>query len=168
MKTIFSKVFKKRNEDGSEFEIDEQTIIQSRVSKKREIKDYKDYSSKDVAWLSKHLAKIDEVVNKQSLGSKNKASFVVDGHKYYKDDATRELFNKMYDNYTAYFYALKRYIIVRKELLKFNELEREDSFLAAGQIKELDDEAAEIEKNLNLYLDNIRRIKNLLRESVGL
>ncbi len=168
MKTIFSKVFKKKLEDGGEFEIDEQVITQSKKPKKREIIDYKDYRSKDLAWLSKHLAKIDEVVNKQSLGSKNKSSFIVDGHKYYKDDATRELFNKMFDNYTAYFYGLKRYIIVRKELLKFLDLEKDDAFLAAGQIKVLEDEASEIEKNLNLYLDNIGRIKNLIREAVGL
>ncbi len=168
MKTIFSKMFKKKADDGSEFEIDEQVITQSKIPKKREIKDYKDFSSKDIAWLSKHLAKIDDVVNNQSLGSKNKSSFVVDNHKYYKDDSTRDLFNKMYDNYTAYYYGLKRYIIVRKELLKFSDLEQDDAFLAAGQIKVLEDEAKEIEANLNLYLDNISRIKNLIREAVGL
>jgi hypothetical protein len=168
MKTIFSKLFKKKLDDGSEFEIDEQIITQSNLPKKREIKDYKDYRERDIAWLSKHLAMIDDVVNKQSIGSKNKSSFIVDGHKYYKDDRTRELFNKMFDNYTAYFYGLKRYIIVRKELLKYADLPQEDALLAAGQVKVLEDEASDIEKNLNLYLDNIGRIKNLVREAVGL
>lgn len=168
MKTIFSKMFKKKFEDGSEFEIDEQVMTQSKIPKKRELTDYKNYREKDIPWLSKHLAKIDDVVNKQSLGSKNKSSFIVDGHKYYKDDRTRDLFNKMFDNYTAYFYGLKRYIIVRKELLKYCDLPQEDALLAAGQIKVLEDEASDIEQNLNLYLDNIGRIKNLLREAVGL
>jgi hypothetical protein len=168
MKTIFSKLFKKKLDDGSEFEIDEQIITQSNLPKKREIKDYKDYRERDIARLSKHLAMIDDVVNKQSIGSKNKSSFIVDGHKYYKDDRTRELFNKMFDNYTAYFYGLKRYIIVRKELLKYADLPQEDALLAAGQVKVLEDEASDIEKNLNLYLDNIGRIKNLVREAVGL
>jgi hypothetical protein len=168
MKTIFSRVFKKKFGDQGELEIDEQVITQSKRPKKREISDYKNYREKDIAWLSKHLAKIDDVFNKQSLGSKNKSSFVIDGHKYYKDDATRDLFNKMFDNYTAYFYALKRYIIVRKELLKFLDLEKDDALLAAGQVKVLEDEASDIEKNLNLYLDNIKRIKNLIREAVGM
>lgn len=167
METIFSKVFKKKDNDV-EFEIDEQIITESKKPKKREIKDYKDYRSKDFPWLTKHLEKIDKVVNKNALGTKNKASFEIEGHKFYKDDETRELFNKMYDNYTAYYYALKRYILVRRELKKYDDLEEEDKYLAAGQIKELEDEASEIEKNLNLYLDNINRIKNMIREMVGL
>lgn len=167
MKTIFSRIFKKKFGDGSEFEIDEQIITQTNQPKKREIADYKDYRSKDIAWLSQHLSKIDDVVNKQSMGSKTKSSFVIDGHKFYKDDSTRELFNKMFDNYTAYFYGLKRYIIVRKELLKYEDLEQDDHLLAAGQVKVLEDEVSEIEKNLNLYLDNIERIKNLIRDAVA-
>jgi hypothetical protein len=166
MKSIFSKAFKKKTNDF-EIEIDEQIIKESNTPKKREIKDYKNYKNKDFEWLTNHLSKIDGVLNKNSLGSRNKSSFVVDGHKFYKNDETRELFNKMFDNYTAYYYALKRYILVRKELTKYDDL-GDEAYLMAGQIKELEREAEDIEKNLNLYLDNITKIKNIVRECVGL
>jgi hypothetical protein len=166
MKSIFSRAFKKKTDDF-EIEIDEQVIKESKVQKKRVIKEYRDYKNKDFDWLINHLNKIDDVVNKNSFGSRNKSSFILDGHKFYKNDETRELFNKMYDNYTAYFYALKRYILVRKESTKYDDL-GEDAYLAAGQIKELDREAGDIDKKLNLYLDNINKIKTIIRECVGL
>jgi hypothetical protein len=166
MKSVFSRVFKRKTDDF-EIEIDEQVIKQSAVPKKREIKDYKNYRDKDIPWLIIHLKKMDEVVNKNSIGSRTKASFILDDHKFYKDDNTRVLFGKMFDNYTAYFYALKRYILVRKELLKYTDI-GDDAYLAAGQVQELENEASDIEKNLNLYLDNINKIKTLIRECVGL
>lgn len=158
------KIFKK-TVVNEQIEIDDELISASKKPKSRVYIDYKNYRDKSVSWLEDHLKVIDDVVNNKKLGTKQQGSFILDSRKVYKTDVTRALFNQMFDNYTAYFYALKRYIIVRKELELIEKM-KDDEFLVAGRAKEFNDEATKLESNLNIYLDNILKAKKRIKEEV--
>jgi len=166
MMTIFKKIFRKSS-NGSEVEIDETIIKETRKLSSTAVIKRCDFRSKDLNWLEGHLDAVDNVVNNNSLGAKTKNNFEIDGRRYFKDDSTRLLFNRLYENYTAYYYTLKEYIDIRKDLLKYNGLGSE-SFFVAGQIKDAEDQMTDIEKKLNIYLDNITKIKQRIRQAVGL
>ena len=166
MMTILKKLFRKKTSAG-EVEIDETIVKETNKLSSTAVIKRCDSRSKDINWLEGHLEAVDNVVNNNSLGAKTKNYFEIDGRRYFKDDTTRVLFNRMYENYTAYYYTLKDYISVRKELLKYNGLGSE-SFFVAGQIKDAEEQMTATEKKLNIYLDNITKIKQRIRQYVGL
>lgn len=166
MMTIFKKIFRKKSSNG-EIEIDETIVKETRKLSDTAVIKKCDYRSKNINWLEGHLDATDNVVNNNSLGAKTKNHFEIDGRRYFKDDTTRVLFNRLYENYTAYYYTLKEYIEVRKELLTYNGLGSE-SFFVAGQIKDAEEQMSVTEKKLNIYLDNITKIKQRIRQYVGL
>lgn len=166
MKTIFKKLFRKRTGSG-DIEIDETIVRESRKLSGTAVIKRCDYRARDINWLENHIDAVDNVVNKNSLGAKTKNHFEIDGRRYFKDDTTRVLFTRMYENYTAYYYTLNEYLSLRKELLKFNGLGPE-SFFVAGQVKDTEEQMAVIEKKLNIYLDNIIKIKQRIRQYIGL
>lgn len=166
MMTIFKKLFRKSS-GGTEIEIDETIIKETKKLSDTAVIKRCDFRSKDVNWLEGHLEAVDNVVNNNSLGAKTKNYFEIDGRRYFKDDTTRVLFNRLYENYTAYFYTLKEYIVLRKDLLKYNGLGSE-SFFVAGQVKDAEEQMVTTEKKLNIYLDNITKVKQRIRQYIGL
>lgn len=166
MMTIFKKIFRSRS-NGEDVEIDETIVKETRKLSDTAVIKRCDYRSKDIGWLEGHLAATDNVVNNNSLGAKTKNYFEIDGRRYFKDDTTRVLFSRLYENYTAYYYTLKEYIDIRKELLKYNSLGSE-SFFVAGQVKDAEEQMSQIEKKLNIYLDNLTKIKQRIRQYIGL
>ena len=158
------KIFKKTTV-RQHLEIDDSLISEAKKPKEVIYSDYKNYREKSVEWLKEHLKVIDEVVNNKKLGSKQQGSFILEGKKVYKTDVTKELFNKMIDNYTAYYFALKRYILVRKELEQIDKVKNEE-FLIAGRAKEFNTEATNLEQELNKCLSNISKIKNRIKQEV--
>jgi hypothetical protein len=159
------KLFKKKEIIDEKLEIDDNLILESKKPKGRQFIDYKNYRDKSVEWLEKHLKIIDSVVNGKKLGTKQQGSFILEGKKIFKTDVTRKLFNEMFDNYVAYYYALKRYIVIRKELDVLDKVKQED-YLVAGRAKEFNNEATKIEKKLNIYLDNIIKSKYKIKDEV--
>ncbi|MDD3178373.1 MAG: hypothetical protein PHR26_02545 [Candidatus ainarchaeum sp.] len=158
------KIFKKTTV-RQHLEIDDSLISEAKKPKKEVFSDYKNYRDKSIDWLKEHLKVIDEVVNNKKLGSKQQGNFILDGKKIYKSDITRDLFNKMFDNYTTYYFALKRYINVRKELEQIEKIKNEE-FLVAGRAKEYNTEATNIEQELNKCLSNIFKLKQKIKEEV--
>jgi len=166
MMTILKKIFKGAI-GGTDVEIDETIIKETKKLSNTAVIRRCDYRSKSIDWLQGHLDATDNVVNNNSLGAKTKNYFEIDGRRYFKDDTTRVLFSRLYENYTAYYYTLKEYIDIRKELLKYNSLGSE-SFFVAGQVKDAETQMTQIEKKLNIYLDNITKIKQRIRQYIGL
>lgn len=165
MVSFLKKLFKKK--ETTEFEIDDSLVKETaRLAKTGTIKRC-DFRSKNTGWIEGHLEQVNNVVNNNSLGAKNKNNFEIDGKRYFKDDNTRVLFSKMYENYTAYYYTLKEYLDLRKELLKYNDLGSERIYVSA-QIKDAEEQMELIEKKLNVYLDNIIRIKERVRTYLGI
>lgn len=167
MMTILKRFVKKVSGKGS-IEIDEEIVRESKKKSEKSILDYKDYRSKDVLWLENHLHATEEVLLNNTLGAKNKSQFLIDGYKFFKDEVTTELFNRLYENYNAYHINLKEYISLRKELQEYSHLNSNDSLFVAGQIKDTEDQLKNFEKKLNVYLDNINRLKKRIRDTVGL
>jgi hypothetical protein len=71
----------------------------------------------------------------------------------------------MFDSYTAYYFSLKRYIIVRRELEQIEKI-REEEYLIAGKAKEFNLEATRLEKNMNVHLDNILQTKAKIKREI--
>jgi len=165
MITVLKRIFKKVSGDN-EIEIDESIVKETRKLSESAVIKRCDFRSKDTSWIEKHLESVNSVVNDNSLGAKTKNHFEINGRRYFKDDTTRVLFNRLYENYTAYYYTLKEYLDLRKELLKYNGLGQE-SFFVAGQIKDAEEQMVLIEKKLNIYLDNIMKIKQRIRMYIG-
>jgi len=155
----------KWNKKTSNVVIDEKMIKESRLSKTRSFTDYKKYSDKPVDWLLAHLKVIDEVVSGTKFGTKQQSHFLFEGRKVLKNEYTKPLFNDMMDNYTAYYYALKRLIILKRELGQLKGL-REEEYLVAGKEKDLLTELNDIERNLNIYLENISSCKAKIKEDI--
>lgn len=155
----------KWNKKTSNVVIDEKMIKESRLSKTRSFTDYKKYADKPVDWLLAHLKVIDEVVSGVKFGTKQQSHFLFEGRKVLKNDYTKPLFNDMMDNYTAYYYALKRLIILKRELGQLKGL-REEEYLVAGKQKDLVTELNDIERNLNIYLENITTCKSKIKEDI--
>lgn len=166
MMTVLKRLFRKKTSAG-EIEIDETIVKETNQLSSTAVIKRCDFRSKDINWLEGHIQAVDDVVNKNSLGAKTKNHFEIDGRRYFKDDTTRVLFNRLYENYTAYYYTLTEYLSLRKELLQYNGLGSE-SFFVAGQIKDTEEQMVAIEKKLNIYLDNITKIKQRIRQYVGL
>lgn len=166
MITVLKRIFKKVS-GNSEIEIDEAIVRETKKLSESAVIKRCDFRSKDVAWLENQFGLVDNVINNNSLGAKTKNHFEIDGRRYFKDDTTRILFNRLYENYTAYYYTLKEYIDIRKELRQYNNL-GSDSFFVAGQIKDAEEQMALIEKKLNIYLDNIMKIKQRIRMYIGI
>lgn len=166
MMTVLKRLFRKKTGAG-EVEIDETIVKETNKLSSTAVIKRCDFRSKDVNWLEGHIQAVDNVVNNNSLGAKTKNYFEIDGRRYFKDDTTRVLFTRLYENYTAYYYTLTEYLSLRKELLKYNGLGSE-SFFVAGQIKDTEEQMVAIEKKLNIYLDNITKIKQRIRQYVGL
>jgi len=154
--------WKKRTRDVV---IDEKMIRESRLSKTRTFVDYKKYSDKPIDWLMTHLKTIDEVVSGTKFETKQQSHFLMDGKKVLKNDVTKPVFNDMMDNYNAYYYALKRLIIVKRELSQLKGL-REEEYLVAGKQKDLTNEINDIERNLNIYLENINGCKTIIKNDI--
>jgi hypothetical protein len=167
MMTILKRFRKKISGKGS-VEIDDDIVREAKRSSEKSIMDYKDYRSKDISWLENHLHATEEVIVENKFGAKNKAQFLVDGYKFFKDEVTAELLNRLFENYNAYHINLKKYISLRKELLEYSNLNSDDSVFAAGHVKDTEDQLKGFEKKLNVYLDNINRLKKRIRETVGL
>ena len=165
MITVLKKFFRKIT-GGDEIEIDETIVRETRKLSETAVIKRCEYRSKDVNWLEGHLESVNNVVNNNSLGAKTKNYFEIDGRRYFKDDTTRVLFSRLFENYTAYYYTLKEYIDTRKELLKYNGLGSE-SFFVAGQIKDAEEQMVNTEKKLNIYLDNITKVKQRIRQYIG-
>lgn len=165
VKLFFKKLFGKKSAD--DVVIDETLIKETNKLSGSAVIKRCDYRARDINWLEGHIDAVDAVVNKNSLGAKTKNHFEIDGRRYFKDDTTRVLFIRMYENYTAYYYTLTEYLSLRKELLKYNGLGSE-SFFVAGQVKDTEEQMSVIEKKLNIYLDNITKIKQRIRQYVGL
>lgn len=165
MITIFKKIFRKKTKDG-EVIIDESIVRETRKLSESVIKRC-DFKNKTTGWIEEHLESVNNVVNNNSLGAKSKNHFEIDGRRFFKDDTTRVLFERLYENYTAYYFTLKEYLDLRKELLKFNDLGSE-SFYVAGQVKDAESQMSLSEKKLNIYLDNIIKIKERIRQYLGL
>jgi len=165
MITVLKKFFRKIA-GGDEIEIDETIVRETRKLSETAVIKRCEYRSKDVNWLEGHLESVNNVVNNNSLGAKTKNYFEIDGRRYFKDDTTRVLFSRLFENYTAYYYTLKEYIDTRKELLKYNGLGSE-SFFVAGQIKDAEEQMVNTEKKLNIYLDNITKVKQRIRQYIG-
>ncbi len=158
------KIFK-RTTVNDRFEIEDNLIKQSKRPKGRQYVDYKNYREKSIEWLEAHIKVINEVVNNKKLGTKQQGTFILEGKKIYKTDSTRKLFNEMFDNYTAYYYALRRYMVVRKELELIEKL-KDEEYLVAGRAKEFNAEATKIETGLNIYLDDILKAKQKIKDEV--
>lgn len=165
--TIFNR-FKKKRSNKEAVEIDDDIVREAKKSSEKSIMDYKDYRSKEISWLENHLHATEEVIVENKFGAKNKAQFLIDGYKFFKDEITTELLNRLFENYNAYHINLKQYISLRKELLEYSNLNSDDSVFAAGHIKDIEDQLKDFEKKLNIYLDNINRLKKKIREAVGL
>jgi hypothetical protein len=165
MITVLKKIFKKIS-GGEEVEIDESIVKETKKMSDSAVIKRCDFRSKNTEWIEEHLETVNNVVNNNSLGAKTKNYFEIDGRRFFKDDTTRVLFNRLYENYTAYYYTLKEYLDLRKELLKYNGLGSE-SFFVAGQIKDAEEQMTLIEKKLNIYLDNILKIKQRIRMYIG-
>ncbi|MCK9292727.1 MAG: hypothetical protein WCY27_02145 [archaeon] len=159
------KIFKRSTSSDSKFEIDESVIKESQKPKDRPFLDYKNYRDKPIDWLIQHLKVINEVVNNKKLGTKQQSNFILDGKKIYKNEITKVLFNEMFDSYTAYYFSLKRYIIVRRELEQIEKI-REEEYLIAGKAKEFNLEATRLEKNMNVHLDNILQTKAKIKREI--
>ncbi len=166
MITVLKKFFRKMC-GGEEIEIDETIVKETRKLSDSAVMKRCDYRSKDINWLHGHLEATNNVVNNNSLGAKTKNYFEINGRRYFKDDTTRVLFSRLYENYTAYYYTLTEYIDIRKELINYNSLGSE-SFFVAGQVKDAETQMTQLEKKLNIYLDNITKIKQRIRQYVGL
>ncbi|MFA5746420.1 MAG: hypothetical protein WCX82_02255 [archaeon] len=166
MITVLKKFFRKIS-GGDEIEIDETIIKETRKLSETAVIKRCEYRSKDVSWLEGHLESVNNVVNNNSLGAKTKNYFEIDGRRYFKDDTTRVLFSRLFENYTAYYYTLKEYIDTRKELIKYNGLGSE-SFFVAGQVKDAEEQMLATEKKLNIYLDNITKVKQRIRQYIGI
>ncbi|HOD89791.1 MAG TPA: hypothetical protein PKK56_01785 [archaeon] len=154
-----------RTKHESIIEIDANTMKE--VSKLQNMKPQvlRDYRNKPIDWLINHLQSIQDVVEGKTLGTKQQSSFYLDGKKVFKNETTRAIFNDLFDNYNAYYYALKRYISVRKQLEDVNKL-KEEEFLAAGREKEILEECQSLERQLNTYANNITNLKIRLRQAV--
>jgi|GEM_PF-973150 len=155
----------KWNKKTSNVVIDEKMIKESRLSKTRSFTDYKKYSEKPIDWLIAHLKVVDEVVAGSKFGTKQQSHFLFEGRKVLKNDVTKPLFNDMMDNYTAYYYALKRFIIIKRELNQLKGL-REEEYLVAGKEKDLVTELNDIERNLNIYFENINNCKSRIKDDI--
>ncbi len=164
MKTVLKNFFKKLS-GGQAVEIDETIVKETRRDDSAVIKRC-DFRSKDIGWIENHLDLVNDVVNNNSLGAKTKNYFEIDNRRYFKDETTRVLFNRLYENYTAYYYTLKEYLDLRRQLLKYNGLGSE-SFFVAGQVKDTEEQMSLIEKKLNIYLNNIIKLKQNIRAYVG-
>ena len=159
------KLFKRKKEVSEEIEIDEKDVKQAKVPKKNVLEDYKNYSNKSIEWLKKHLEVISDIVNNKKFGTKNKATIEVDGRRFYKDENIKPIFNGMLDDYSSYYYTLKRYVDVRKELERISEEEKKE-FLAAGKHNELRNESNYLEKELNRYFSRINNAKKTIKHKV--
>ena len=166
MITVLKKFFSKIT-GGEEIEIDETIVRETRKLSETAVIKRCEYRSKDINWLEGHLESVNNVVNNNSLGAKTKNYFEIDGRRYFKDDTTRVLFSRLFENYTAYYYTLKEYIDIRKELIKYNGLGSE-SFFVAGQVKDAEEQMLATEKKLNIYLDNITKVKQRIRQYIGI
>jgi len=159
------KIFKRNDVSHNKLEIDESLINAARKPKANVFIDYKNYRDKPIDWLIQHLKVINDVVNNKKLGTKQQSNFILDGKKFYKNDVTKILFNNLFDSYTSYYFALKKYISVRRELEEIEKL-RDEEYLIAGKAKECNTEATNLEKNLNIYLDSILKTKAKIKEEI--
>ncbi|MFH0905931.1 MAG: hypothetical protein V1824_01175 [archaeon] len=162
----FFKNFGKKNVSEA-VEIDDDMVRASYKAQSKIFLDYKNYRDKSIDWLLNHLTTIEDIIKNKTIGTRKTNAFTIEGKKFFKSDTTKEYFNRMFDSYNAYYYALKRYIEVRKELAEYGNL-KEDQYLTAGTQNELDMEAKQLEKNLNVYLDTITKMKQAIRAEVGL
>jgi len=157
------KIFKSKRR--TDVVIDEKMIRESKLSKTRSFVDYKKFADKPVEWLIEHLKMVDEVVSGTKFGTKQQSHFLIEGRKVLKTDVTKPVFNDMMDNYTAYYYALKRLIILKRELGQLKGL-REEEYLVAGKQRDLTTEISDIERNLNIYLENINGCKAIIKQDM--